>query len=115
MKKRIEPETTNKLEEIIARLIEADETARQISETARNERIETEKNIEERKSEIRQKYITKATDRIEAMRKSEAEKTQEAADKLNTQSRLTAKKLAAMAEANTELWAEQIFNRVISD
>lgn len=114
MKKYIDIEENRRLENVIDRLIKADEDARTVTDRTISEQKQTEETIEERKIAVKQKYLEKAKKRIDDIKFEENEALDVAIKRLQRNFDRNTAELKAEGERQTDKWAEEIFKRVIS-
>ena len=115
MNKKIEAGSNDLLAKIVEQLIAADSDAQKVYDTAVREQHETENGIEERKARIKEKYMERANARITEIKKDVQSGSERHAAEIARSAEENLQKLQQESEANLELWAEQIFQAVISD
>lgn len=103
------------MQDMLKQIVEMDEKARQITDAAQLEKINTEKEISQKREAIREEYLARARARIEKNRPLE----QEAAEKTW---QVSERKYQALSEqldqtylASGDNWVQQIVQKVIGE
>lgn len=114
MKKYIDIEENRNLENVIERLISADEDARKATDEANLLKKQTEDSIAAKKAAVKEKYLERAKKRTDDIRQEENEALQSAIERLEQNFNKNTAELKAEGEKNIDKWADEIFARVIS-
>ncbi|WP_085833676.1 hypothetical protein [Clostridium merdae] len=103
------------MNDMLKQIIEMDEKARQITDAAQKQKIDTEKEISRTREDIRNSYLSRARARIEKNRPLEqaaAEKTWQVKE---LHYKALTEKLDQLYAANGEKWIDTIFQKVIGE
>ncbi len=103
------------MQDMLKKIIEMDEQARQVKEQAKKEKAATEQEIIEIKQKIYDDYITRAKDRVRKnleIDKANADKEWEATQEKH---KSISQKLDSTFEENHDNWVDSIVSRVIND
>lgn len=101
------------MQNLLKQIVEMDQKAREITDSAQLKKADSEKEVEERKEEIRRSYLEKARLRIaenEPLERAAAEK--EWIEK-NGKNDVLLKKINDMYAANCDRWVDEITKRII--
>ncbi|MDP4120233.1 MAG: hypothetical protein Q8876_04150 [Bacillota bacterium] len=102
------------MQDMIAKIVEMDEKARELTENAQQDKINIQKEIEVAKKKIYDDYIARAQERIK--KNIETEK-HIAAEKWNEIEKKNAEILQSLDESykkNADIWADEIVKRVLA-
>lgn len=103
------------MEAMIKRIIDMDKKAREITEAAQREKLDSEKEIAENAKKLREEYLEKARRRIQVNSETERAAAEQAWDKMEARYAQQQQKLEEVfASRRTEL-TEAIVRNVLSD
>ena len=102
------------MENMIKRIVEMDQKARQITEAAQREKLDSEKEISQMREEIREDYLAKARERIKLNEPQEREAAEKAWKAVETRQNEISAKLDAQYKENGKRWAEELARRVLN-
>lgn len=103
------------MEEMIKRIVEMDKKAREITERARQEKIESEKEVEEKAAKLREEMLSRARRRIQINRELEKVIFEQEWSKKKARYDKQIKRIDQLAAKHGEEWVNTIFNRVLND
>lgn len=101
------------MQNLLKQIIEMDQKAREITESAQQEKADSVKEIAQRKEEIRSSYLEKARARIaenEPLERAAAEKEWQ---EKNSKNEILLKKINDLYAANGDGWVKEITERII--
>lgn len=101
------------MQDMLKKIIEMDEKARQMKEEAQLEKAATEKEIEDIKHKIYNDYIERAKERIEKNSQIDRESAEKSWEITKAKHKSVLIELEAMYDQNHENWVEEIVNRVL--
>lgn len=108
-------ETPAELEDVIRKVLDIDSKAKEITVKAKNERAAAERNILKSKAELREKYITRAKEKIEQLRSEEEKLADEAIKDAATDYEQKLSQLEADYAAGKDKWADEIFKLITAN
>ncbi|QAT49789.1 hypothetical protein EQM14_08365 [Caproiciproducens sp. NJN-50] len=103
------------MQDLMKQIIEMDRKARQITESAQREKVDSEKEIQKRREEIRQKYLEEARRRIAANEPKERAAAETTWEEKRKQSEEVANHLDQLYLENGDRWVDQIVARVLGE
>lgn len=101
------------MQNLLKQIVEMDRKAREITDSAEQKKADTEKEIVERKEEIRRNYLEKARARItenEPLERAAAEKEWQ---EKNEKNEILLKKINDLYAQNGDRWVNEITERII--
>lgn len=101
--------------EVIRRIIEADEKARTVPEKARAELAALDDELNTRREEMHRDYYDRAEKRIEKVRKTEAEYADAQIAKIDAELKREIERIEREAESQRDKWADELFRRAIAE
>ncbi|MEE1060490.1 MAG: hypothetical protein UH080_01535 [Ruminococcus sp.] len=101
------------MEDMLRKIVEADEAAKAVDEKNRAERVAFEKEIEAKANEIYNSYMTKAYEEVEKNNLCEESKAKKLFEETRQKQKSASVKLKADFEANCEKWSDEIVKRTI--
>jgi len=96
------------MQEMIRRILEIDEEARQLNEQAVHLKIENEMTIGDKKKKLRDDYLTRARERIDKLREAERNLAQKDFEEVIRQQDAVEKEMLSCYEKNAERWVEAL-------
>lgn len=103
------------MEDMVKKIIEMDEHAREISTSAQEEAKNSLNEIQKAKNEIHDKYYTRAKRRLQLNQEAEQERTDLAIKDIEKNYRELMKKMERTYKENKQQWIEEIFKRTIEE
>ena len=106
-------ETPEELEKVIARILELDMSARNITNEALEKKSEAEKNITAKKDEMRRGYIERANAYIEKMKANEQDIVKGELEASEKEYESACAKLEEQYKQGSVAWVNEIFEEVV--
>lgn len=103
------------MQSLMKQIIDMDKKARQITETAQQEKVDSEKEIQKKREEIRQKYMDEARRRIAKNEPKERAAAEAEWKKKEQQGKQLAEHLEQLYREKGDQWVEQIVARVLGE
>lgn len=103
------------MEDMVKKIIEMDEHAREISTSAQEEAKNSLNEIQKAKNEIHDKYFNRAKRRLQLNQEAEQERTDLAIKEIEKNYRELMKKMERTYKENKQQWIEEIFKRTIEE
>ena len=103
------------MEEMIKRIIDMDKKAREITEAAQREKLDSEKEIAENAKKLREEYLEKARRRIQVNAETERTLAEQEWRRQKAKYDKQREDLEASYGAHHEEWVKQIVANVLSD
>ena len=103
------------MQDLMKQIIEMDRKARQITEAAQKEKVDSEKEIQESREQIRQRYLEEARKRIAKNEPKERAAAQQAFEEARKRSDLLSEKLDRLYKEKGDLWVDEIVARVTGE
>jgi len=100
------------LEEVIKQIIEIEKKAKQLIESANEEKIKKEKLLDQNLKELEKDIMERANGKVVQIRKREIEEAHNEADNILNQCEQRLKKLEDYYNENHEKWCTELFNAV---
>ena len=101
------------MEDMLKKIVEADEAAKAIDEKNRLEKEAFEKELDDKANEIYNSYMTKAYKEVEKNNLYEETKAKKLLEETQQKHKSASIKLKADFEANCERWSDEIVKRTI--
>ena len=101
------------MEDMLKKIVEADEAAKAVDEKNRAQRAALEKELEAKANEIYNSYMTKAYQEVEKNNLYEESKAEKLLEETQQRQKSASIKLKADFEANCERWSDEIVKRTI--
>lgn len=101
------------MEDIIQRLVEIDRQCANRVELAKSKKADVQTNMNEKKKEIYNSFISKQEEEIKQHKENLMVKNQEEATKQDTIYQETVAKLDSLYQQNKEQWVNEIVNRCL--
>lgn len=101
------------MENIIKRIVDMDKKAREITEAAYREKLDSEKDIQEKANQLREEYLALARRRIQINRDTERAILEQDWVKSQARYKVMMEKLDSLYSEHKEEWISAIVNRVI--
>ena len=96
------------MQEMIRRILEIDEEARQLNEQAVHLKIENEMTIGDKKKKLRDEYLTRARERIDRLRDDERTLARQDFEEVIRQQEAVEKEMLSCYEKNAEQWVDTL-------
>lgn len=112
-KEKIIREESDNLGSVIKNLIDFDAQQREIISSEIASRETLLKELEAQKSEIKEKYMKRANEKLAALEKSENERTEKAVHAAEAAAAKNIAELEKTAAKNNDYWIEEIYKRTI--
>lgn len=103
------------MKDMIARIIEMDKTARELTQRAQKDKIKSELEINIKKEEIRKEYLERARRRIAANEKTERISAQEQKQKILEKYNNLSESLTKIYKDNCDNWVNIIVKHVLGE
>lgn len=103
------------MQDLMKQIIEMDRKARQITEAAQREKVDSEKDVQKKREEIRQKYLEEARRRIAANEPKERAAAEELWEEKRKRYEEVANHLSQLYRENGDRWVNQIAARVLGE
>lgn len=103
------------MEEMIKRIVDMDKKAREITEAAEHEKLESEKTIAAKVDQIREEYLTRARRRIRINKEQENVVMEQEWAKTKVRYDQQIEHMNELYEHHGEEWVKAIVERVLSD
>jgi galactokinase/mevalonate kinase-like predicted kinase len=103
------------MQDLMKQIIEMDRKARQITEAAQREKVDSGKEIQKSRDEIRQKYLAEARRRIAANEPKERAAAEAVWEEKKKRSEENSNHLDQLYRENGDRWVEQIVARVLGE
>jgi hypothetical protein len=103
------------LENIIKKIVEIDENARQIENEAVKQNVDSMEEISVKRDEIRDRYLERARKRIEIIRKEEQKKADSLLVEINRKNREKSELMEKIYNDNRDNWISAIVKNVIGE
>ncbi|MVB11872.1 hypothetical protein CAFE_26000 [Caprobacter fermentans] len=103
------------MQDLMKQIIDMDRKARQITETAQQEKVDSEKEIQQKREEIRQKYLEEARRRISKNEPKERAAAEAAWVEKKKQSKRLSDRMDELYRDKGDQWVEQIVAKVIGE
>jgi Zn-dependent peptidase ImmA (M78 family) len=94
-------------------IVEMDRKARAITDSAQKEKVSSEKEVSERREEIRRSYLEKARQRVTESEPLEREAAEKAWEEKNRKNDILMKKMNDLYAEKGEQWVSEITERII--
>ncbi len=102
------------MEDMIKRIVDMDKKAREITEAAEREKAESEKEIREKASQLREDYLARARRRIQINRETERQIAQQEWEKTKAHYEGQLDRMNALYAERGDEWIRGIVDAVIS-
>ena len=102
------------MQDMISKIIEMDEKARDLNEEALKSKIDYEQEIIAAKEKIIKDYLERARKRVQINAQSERDAAEKSLAETRAAHSKIEKKLDELYDANCDRWVDEIFKRVIS-
>lgn len=103
------------MRDMIAKIIEMDKTARDLTQRAQKDKINLENEIKAKKNEIRTEYLERARKRLAINETTERRLAEEQKTKIMLSCKKIYKKMGETYEQNCEIWVRIIVKNVLGD
>jgi len=103
------------MQDLMKQIIDMDKKARQITEAAQQEKVDSEKEIQKKREDIRQKYLEEARNRIAKNEPKERKAAEAAWAKKEQHGKQLAEHLDQLYRQNGDQWVDQIVARVLGE
>lgn len=103
------------MQDLMKQIIDMDRKARQITETAQREKVDSEKEVQKRREEIRQKYLEEAHRRIAKNEPKERAAAEALWEEKRKQNQAAADRLEQLYREKKDRWVDQIVARVLGE
>lgn len=101
------------MKDMIERIIEMDTAARELTQRAQKDKINSEQEIEKKKEEIRNQYLERARKRISINEVTEKKLAQEKIEKIKDNQNEISHNLKEKYEKMSDEWVDMIVKRVL--
>lgn len=102
------------MQDMIKKIVEMDEKARNLTEEVQKSKLDYESNIALAKENIVKDYLKRARERVNINQEYERKAAEEALENTKESHKKISQKLDEQYEQNCDKWVEEIFNRVVS-
>ena len=102
------------MQEMIKRIVDMDKKAREITEAAEREKLESEKTIAAKAAQIREEYLTRARRRIQINKEQETAILEQEWAKSRIRYDQQIEQMNVLYESHGEEWVKAIAERVLS-
>ncbi len=103
------------MEDMISKIIEMDKKARDLTDQAQKSKVDFEKNIIEKKEQIKNDYLNRAKERIEINKHTAQKQADEQLKKIEEKNSAVIQKLDSSYKENGNKWVDQIVARVVGE
>ncbi|MCI1964838.1 MAG: hypothetical protein LKJ17_01685 [Oscillospiraceae bacterium] len=103
------------MQDLMKQIIDMDRKARQITEAAQREKVDSEKEIQKKRDEIRQKYLEEVQKRIAKNEPKERAAAEAVWKEKKRQDEEVANHLDQLYRENGDLWVDQIVTKVLGE
>lgn len=103
------------MQDLMKQIIDMDRKARQITEAAQREKVDSAKEIQKKRDEIRQKYLEEARKRIAKNEPKERAAAEAIWETKKKQSEEAADHLDQLYRENGDRWVDQIVAKVLGE
>lgn len=100
------------MEDMIRRIVDMDKKAREITEAAEREKIESEKEINEKAAQLREDYLSRARQRIQVNRETERKIAEREWEKTRTRYDEELRRMDALYAERGDEWVQAIVSAV---
>lgn len=101
------------MENMIAKIIEMDKKARDLTDEAQKSKISYENEILKTKEKIKNDYLARAKDRIEINKQTAQKKANARLSEIEEKNSILIKKLDSSYSENGDKWVDEIVQRVV--
>lgn len=101
------------MQNLMKQIVEMDKEARQITDTAQQEKVDSEKEVAKRREQIRSEYLEKARKQIALNEPKEREAAEAAWNEKRMKSDELLKKLDRLYQEKGDVWVAEIVKRVL--
>ena len=103
------------MQDLIKKIVDMDEKARQITDAAQMEKINSEKEVAEKREKIREEYLARARKRIAVNEPQERAAAEESWQKVKARNEELARKMDALYQEKGGTWVQAIVARVTGE
>ena len=103
------------MQDMIAQIVDMDQTAQSITEEAHREKVKTEQEMIQKREQIREEYLSRARERIKINEVTERKNAQEQLDAAEQRLDTIAKELDELYAKKGDQWVSDLVNRVIGE
>lgn len=103
------------MEDMIARIIDMDKKARDITNKAQQTKVDYEKEIILKKEKIKQDYLERAKERVKVNRQNAQKKADDSLKKIEAKNAAVMEKLKKTDAENHDRWVSEIVQRVLGE
>lgn len=103
------------MEDMIARIIDMDKKARDITNKAQQTKVDYEKEIILKKEKIKQDYLERAKERVKVNRQNAQKKADDSLKKIEAKNAAVMEKLKKIDAENHDRWVSEIVQRVLEE
>jgi F0F1-type ATP synthase membrane subunit b/b' len=101
------------MQNLLKQIVEMDQKAREITDSAQLEKANSEKEVEKLKEELRRNYLEKARQRIAKSEPLERAAAEKEWNEKNSKNDALLKKINDLYTANFDRWVDEITKRII--
>lgn len=101
------------MQNMVKEIVDMDRRAREITEAAQQEKINSEKEVAEKREQIRENYLKRARERIALNEPKEREAAEKAWKLVEAKQNEVSAQLDAQYAKNAERWAKELAKRVL--
>lgn len=101
------------MQNLMKQIVEMDRKARTITDSAQKEKVDSEKEVSERREEIRRSYLEKARRRIAENEPLERKAAEKAWNEKNKKNEILLKKMNDLYAEKGDQWVSEITERII--
>lgn len=101
------------MQNMVKEIVDMDRRAREITEAAQQEKINSEKEVAEKREQIRENYLKRARERIALNEPKEREAAEKAWKLVEARQNKVSAELDAQYAENAERWAKELAKRVL--
>ena len=102
------------MNDIIRQILQMDEQARQMTESAAELRLRTETSMEERRRAVREEYLDKAKAKVAQIEQTEQRMADEEFEQMEREYDRAFAELSEWEEKHSAEWSEKLFRRAVA-
>lgn len=106
-------EVVTAMQNLMKQIVDMDREARSITDSAQKEKVDSEKEVAERREEIRKKYLEEARERVAENEPLEREASEKEWKEKNSKNEVIMKKMNDLYAEKGNQWVSEITERII--
>jgi hypothetical protein len=103
------------MQDLMKQIVDMDREAREITDAAQLEKVNSEKEVAQKREQIRQEYLTKARESIARNEPQERKSAEENWTKISQKNTQISEKLDQLYQGNGDRWVSEIIARVTGE